>query len=177
MTASWWSRRPCRYVRDQILSRVKDPGASVLPPKALRHMEECPDCREFEEAFGMVDRMGSAWRAPEPPPGLARRTIAFVEPHWRRAHHPVTRQEIRLIWSSGLAVAGSAAAFALVLADRAFPLGEGTQVGDLLRVGLKVAIVQLTGGAVVLVALLANRWARSRGSRPRPEDRPGDGNS
>jgi hypothetical protein len=175
MRIPWVSGRSCRQVRDLILSRAIEPGAPPLPPGAARHARDCRGCREFEEAFIMVDRMGPAWRAPEAPPGLAQRTIDFMEPHWRRAHRPVSRQEIRLIWSSGLAVAGAAAAFALVLADQAFPLGQGTQLGAVLRVGLRVGVLWLAGNVLIsLVLAVRARRARGRSSRLHPGVLPGE---
>jgi hypothetical protein len=134
-------------------------------------MERCPECRDFAKAWPVVTRLGMTWRAPDPPEGLALRTIQALRPAWREKQRPISRQEVRLLWSSGLAMAGSVAAIILMVVDRIFlPFGSSVSFEGVLRTGVKVAFVQLAGAGIVSIAVLAWRASKSTKRQYRRRD-------
>ena len=153
--------RHCGRVRDEVVSLAVDPRALPLSPESSRHLENCSDCREFAKAWPVVNRLGMAWQAPEPPPGLALRTIARVNPLWREKERPISRQEVRLLWSSGLAMAGSVAAILLMIVDRFYPMGGPANMEGMLKLSVKVAFLQLGGAGLVSLIVLAVRASKS----------------
>jgi hypothetical protein len=161
------SRTGCRTVRDEVLSRAVHPEAPPLSGDAVRHLEACGGCADFARAWPVVSDLGMKWRASDPPPGLALRTIEKLGPLWER-ERPITRQEVRLLWTSGLGMLGSAAAAALVIVDRAFPVSSSIQVETLFRFGIKVGLLQLAGAGLVSLVLLVARAARSSKPHYRP---------
>jgi hypothetical protein len=162
--------RRCTDVCDEILSRAVDPEAAPLSSESSRHLEDCPDCRDFAKAWPVVSRLGMTWRAPEPPPGLAFRTIERLRPEWREKERPIGRHEVRLLWSSGLAMAGSLVAILLMVADRIFPMGGSVQFEALARLGVQLAFFQFAGAALVSLVVLAFRASRSSKRQYRRRD-------
>jgi hypothetical protein len=123
----------------------------------------------------LIDRLSPAWQDVEPPPGLAMRTITLLEPCWRKREKPISRNEARLLWSGGLAMAGAAAAVVLIFLDQRFPLSRDVAVGHFIKIGVEIGAIQLIGGGLVSVFVLAARAARSekRAYRPKERDRGG----
>jgi hypothetical protein len=156
----------CNRVRDEIQAGITLPD-SALSAEALSHVRSCRSCGDFHEAISLIDRLGTTWQASDPPQGLAQSTMAFLEPHWPRKERPVSRQERRLIWSSGVAMAGAAAVVLLILADRLFPVAQGTQIDHLIETGLKMGAVQVLAGSILSLVFLVIRAARSSDSEPR----------
>jgi hypothetical protein len=169
-----WFRPPdlCNRAQDEILSRTAQPGSvtpeSAWPADIARHIEECAGCRELSDAIRLTHRVHPAWRSDDPPSGLAIKTIEFLEPHWKRAEKPLTREEVRLLWTGGLGMAGAAAAFLLVLFDVPHPAVGGFAAEGLIKIGARLTLLQILGGTVLSVVLLAIRAARSTEAEPRP---------
>ncbi len=155
-------RKRCPVVRDLLLARSMECGHQELPAFADNHLIACRGCREFRDALPVIDRLGPAWETPEPPPGLAQRTIARLDAEWPEASRPgVTRQETRLIWTAGLTMAGAVAAVALILADRIYPLAGNAGLEHLVEIGLRIGALQILGGTVVSIVVLVVRAMRS----------------
>lgn len=124
----------------------------------------------------MTSRVQPHWKSAMPPQGLALRTIDFLEPHWKRTEKPVNREEIRLIWTGALGMAGATAALLLLVFDHGYPMGQSIAAEGLLRIGARLTLLQFAGGTIVSVVLLAIRAARSTESEPRPRVRNRGGN-
>jgi len=165
-------RKRCPIVRDLLLARATEPGAvQELPAFAENHLIACRGCREFSEAVPVIDRLGPAWQAPEPPEGLARDTMAMIAAEWSAAGRPgMSRQETRLVWTTGLSLAGAMAAVALILADRLRPLAGDAGFEHLVQIGFRIGALQVLGGALVSIVLLVARAVRSGESDIRDRD-------
>jgi hypothetical protein len=148
-------------VRDEVLSLAVDPRSLPLSSESTTHLETCLECQDFAKAWPVVNRLGMTWQAPEPPAGLALRTIARVQPLWKEKERPISRQEVRLLWSSGLAMAGSAAALFLMIIDRIYPVGGPANMEGILKLGMKVAVLQLSGAGIVSLIVLAVRASKT----------------
>jgi hypothetical protein len=181
MTMRWnpFARRPgpCETYQDRLLAAAGIDDAPPTPDEALSaHLAGCAACRELAEGLAMTTRLHPHWKSEMPPHGLALKTIEFLEPHWKRTEKPVNREEIRLIWTGALGMAGATAALLLFVADTGNPVGHAIAAEGLLRFGARLTLLQLAGGTIVSVALLAIRAARSSDSDARPRDRNRGGN-
>lgn len=161
------ARRPCDAVQDRLLEAAErsTPG----PPSAdiARHLDGCAACRELSEALHLTHALQPAWPAEAPPPGLALRTVDFLEPHWpRRAEKPLSREEVRLLWTGGLGMLGATAALLLIVFDVRNPLGGTFAAEGLVKIGARLTLLQFLGGTILSVALLVIRAARSSESEP-----------
>lgn len=184
MTIAWFRSSVCRRTRDRLLDELSAsaPGTTradstgqptrksppALPADALDHIERCASCRSLAAALPAVTRWSPRWAAPAPPAGLASETAARLLPFWPVRERAVNRQEIRMIWSSGLALAAMSAVAFLSVLDGFLP-GVGASnapAGDhhpLVQVGLLVGATQLVGGGLLsLVLLVLDTRRRSR---------------
>lgn len=165
---------PCDPFQDRLLSAAEpsNPNFQTVPEPDLRHhLEGCVACRELAEALALTSRLHPEWKSAPPPAGLALRTIEFLEPHWKRTEKPINREEIRLIWTGALGMAGATAALLLFVLDTRGPLGQSIAAEGILRLGARLTLLQFAGGTIVSVVLLAIRAARSTESEPRPRER------
>jgi len=167
-------RGACDPFQDRLLAAAEhaDPDVEVArEPDLGRHLEACGSCRELADALSLTSRIHPRWKSASPPHGLAVRTIEFLEPHWKRTEKPVNREEIRLIWTGALGMAGATAALLLFILDTGNPLGQSIATEGILRIGARLTLLQFAGGTIVSVILLAIRAARSSESEPRPRER------
>ena len=175
MTIGWnpfaARRGPCDPWQDRLLSAAEAVEPTALPEDVRRHMAGCVACRELAEALAVTSRFHTHWKSEMPPHGLALRTIEFLEPHWKRTEKPINREEIRLIWTGALGMAGAAAALLLFVADTTNPDGQAIASEGLLRIGARLTLLQFAGGLILTLALLAIRAARSSDSDARPRER------
>jgi hypothetical protein len=168
---------PCDTWQDRLLAQAgTDAGGPGMDADIARHLAGCASCRELADGLAMTSRLHPHWKSEMPPPGLALKTIEFLEPHWKRTEKPVNREEIRLIWTGALGMAGATAALLLFVADTANPVGDAIAAKGILRFGAQLTLLQLAGGTIVSVALLAIRAARSSDGDARPRERNRGGN-
>jgi hypothetical protein len=182
---SWnpFARRPgaCDPFQDRLLASAgadepMNAATNAADAELTRHLAGCATCRELADGLMMTSRLHPHWKSEMPPHGLALKTIEFLEPHWKRTEKPVNREEIRLIWTGALGMAGATAALLLFVADSGNAVGQSIAAEGILRFGARLTLLQLAGGTIVSVALLAIRAARSSDSDARPRERNRGGN-
>lgn len=164
----------CEPFQDRLLARAGSAAPdleSSWEPDLRRHLDGCVACRELAEGLAMTSHVHPHWKSAMPPNGLALRTIEFLEPHWKRTERPVNREEIRLLWTGALGMAGATAALLLLVFDQSHPAGQLIATEGLIRIGARLTLLQFAGGILVSVVLLAIRAARSTESDHRPRDR------
>jgi hypothetical protein len=162
-------RRPCDVVQDRLLRAAERPDPGPQPADIAGHLAGCAACRELSEALHLTQALQPAWPAEAPPPGLALRTLDFLEPHWpRRAEKPLNREEVRLLWTGGLGMLGATAALLFIVFDVHNPLGGSVAAEGLVRIGARLTLLQFLGGTILSVALLVIRAARSTETEPQP---------
>lgn len=173
MNIPWLEPLTCRRTRDRLLDRLGAPAAGTsrggprglspaLPAESERHLSRCGTCRALAESLAPVTTLAPSWVAPEPPPDLARDTALRLAPFWPVRERAVNRQEVRMIWSSGLALATTSLVALLFLLDGLFPMLAGEAHHPLVRVGLLFGAVQLVGGSLLSLTLLALDALRRR---------------
>lgn len=176
MNRPWFESPICRRTRDHLLelpgataggtSRGGPSGPSpALPAESERHLHRCASCRALAESLTAVAALAPNWAVPAPPPDLARETALRLAPFWPARERAVNRQEVRMIWSSGLALAASSLVALLFLLDGLFPLLPGEAHHPLVRVGLFVGAAQFVGGSLLSLAVLVLDTLRRRESR------------
>ncbi len=184
MDFPWLKSSLCRRTRDRLLDQLSAPAPGTtradpsapkgrvtapvlpddrsLPSDMARHIEGCAGCRSLAEAAPAVTHWAPHWAVPEPPPGLAQQTALRLLPFWTVRERAVNKQEVRMIWSSGLALAATSIVALLMVLDGLFPVTPVAGHHPLVQVGLLVGATQLVGGGLLSLALLALDSRRRR---------------
>lgn len=173
----FWLESPlCRQTRDLLLDQVTAPASGItrggpsgpspaLPEASRRHLAGCRSCRTLAESLPILTAVTPTWAPVPPPPGLARDTALRLAPFWPVRERAVNRQEVRMIWSSGLALAATSLVGLLFVLDGLFPLLPAEAHHPLVRVGLFVGAAQLLGGSLLSLTLLVLDARRRRATR------------
>lgn len=184
MEFPWLKSSLCRRTRDRLLDQLSAPvkggvpapgttradlsaprghvTAPALPDEMARHLSGCASCRSLAEAVPAVTLRAPHWAVPEPPPGLAQQTALRLLPFWTVRERAVNKQEVRMIWSSGLALAATSIVALLLVLDGLFPVTPVAGHHPLVQVGLLVGATQLVGGGLLSLTLLALDTRRRR---------------
>lgn len=178
MKIPWLRSGLCRRTRDRLLDQLSAPVSGVFrpdppgarrhpppgefPEEMTRHLERCADCAALAAALPAVARWAPQWAAAEPPAGLAQQTALRLLPFWSVRERAVNRQEVRMIWSSGLAMAAASIVAILFVLDGLFPVDPAAGHHPLMQVGLLVGATQLIGGGLLSLTLLILDTRRKR---------------